>query len=227
MAVDPSDSVAALPEPLPGDPFGLLVEWFTEAHRRRVQPNPDAMTLATVDPDGAPSARIVLCKAIDADLGRLTFYTNRSSRKGRAIEHEPRVALLMHWDTLDRQVRVEGVASPTTDAESDAYFRTRRLESRLGAWASAQSEPIESRAALMSRVVEVMTRFGVTLDDLERGDADIPRPPNWGGFHVLASAVELWVSGPARMHDRARWVREITAADGAPAGDWTATRLQP
>ncbi|RMH25659.1 MAG: pyridoxamine 5'-phosphate oxidase [Planctomycetota bacterium] len=215
----------ALPDPLPDEPFGLLCAWFDEARNRRVQPNPDAMALATVGADGAPSVRVVLCKAIEPTIGRLTFYTNYRSRKSREIDANPRVAAVMHWDALDRQVRVEGLAHRAGDAESDAYFRTRRLESRLGAWASDQSEPIESREALLARVMDVMARFGVTLDDLDRGDAEIPRPPHWGGWHIVASAVELWVGGPGRIHDRARWRRPIT--DPSQPGGWSSSRLQP
>lgn len=216
----------ALPDPLPAAPFPLFRAWFDEAHAKSIQPNPNAMTLATVDPDGQPSARTVLCKGIDEDQGRVTFYTNRESRKGRALEHEPRVALLFHWDSFNRQVRIEGRVTHTSDAESDAYFKSRRLESRLGAWASDQSRPIGSRDELLAKVAEVMARFGVNLDNLET--AEIPRPPHWGGYHVWAHRIELWVGGPGRVHDRARWERDLVATDdGYRGGDWRVTRLQP
>ncbi len=224
---DPFITEETLPDPLPAEPFGLFRDWFDAARSGRVQPNPDAMTLATVDPDGRPSARIVLCKAIDTGLGRVTFYTNRESRKGRAIDADPHVALVMHWDALDRQVRIEGVASRASDAESDGYFASRRVESRLGAWASAQSRPLSSRDELLARVAETMERFGVTLDDLERGLAEIPRPPHWGGYHVLADTVELWIGGVGRIHDRARWTRSISGSDAGAPGPWSATRLFP
>lgn len=226
MSLDAYEIDDALPEPLPDDPFPLLSAWIDEARDRRIQPNPGSMTLSTVDPDGRPSARVVLCKGLDAAAGRVTFYTNYSSRKGVAIAHEPRVALTMHWDALNRQVRIEGRATTATDAQSDAYFRTRSVESRLGAWASRQSEPLESREALIARVAETMARFDVNLDNLE--DAEIPRPPFWGGYHVWAERVELWVGGPGRIHDRARWTRTLTpAGDGFTAGGWSATRLYP
>ncbi len=216
----------ALPDPLPADPMPLFHAWLDEAFAQRIQPNPNAMTLATVDADGQPSARTVLCKGIDESLGRVTFYTNRQSRKGMALKHEPRVALLFHWDAFDRQVRIEGRVTQTTDQESDAYFQSRRIESRLGAWASDQSKPIASRDELLSKVVDAMARFKVSLDDMEA--EEIPRPPHWGGYHVWANRVELWVGGPGRVHDRARWERTLnTSGDGFSGGPWSVTRLQP
>lgn len=204
----------------------LFQTWFDEAHARQITPNPNAMTLATVDPDGAPSARIVLCKSFDESAARFTFHTNRQSRKGVALSHDPRVALAFHWDALERQVRIEGVTTLADDAESDAYFRTRGTENKLGAWASQQSQPLGSREELLGRVAEVMTRFGVNLDNFRT--AEIPRPPHWGGVHVWAQRIELWVGGPGRVHDRAEWRRALTR-DGARyvGSEWSATRLQP
>lgn len=208
--------------------MAMVRGWLDDARNRAVQPNPNAMTLATIDADGQASARIVLCKGIDESLARFTFFTNRMSRKGRSIVHEARVALVFHWDTLDRQVRIEGLTTPASDAESDAYFQTRGLESKLGAWASAQSEPIASREALLGKIVEVMERFGVSLDNLEDKNLPIPRPPHWGGIHVWASAIELWIGGPGRIHDRARWSRSLVQeGDGCATGAWSHTRLQP
>lgn len=226
VTTDLYDIEQSLPDPLPTEPMPLFRTWFDEAHAKRIQPNPNAMALATIDPDGQPSVRTVLCKDIDEPAGRVTFYTNRRSRKGKALEREPRVALLFHWDAFDRQVRIEGRVTPTTDAQSDAYFKSRRIESRLGAWASDQSEPIGSREELLAKVADVMSRFGVNLDNLET--TDIPRPPHWGGYHVWAHRIELWVGGPGRVHDRARWERELTArADRYIGGPWSVTRLQP
>lgn len=226
MTLDPYELDAALPDPLPADPMPIFGAWFAEAREKAVQPNPDAMTLATVDADGSPAARIVLCKSIDESLGSVTFFTNRSSPKGQALAAEPRVALVFHWDGLDRQVRIEGVATPTPDAVSDAYFQSRRTESKLGSWASDQSEPIASRDEILAKVAAVMGRFGVTLDNFET--ADIPRPDHWGGYEVRATTIELWISGPGRVHDRARWERTLTpTAQGVNASEWGMTRLQP
>jgi len=204
----------------------MVAQWVEAATARKVQPNPNAMTLATVDPDGRISARIVLCKGIDVAAGHFTFHTNRRSRKGIALGANPRAALVFHWDALDRQIRIEGPVTFTTDAESDAYFATRRAASRIGAWASDQSQPIASRDALLEKVAETVMRFGVDLDNPEA--VQIPRPPHWGGYRVWAESVELWAGSDVRVHDRARWVRTLTRnGDGFEGGPWSATRLQP
>jgi pyridoxamine 5'-phosphate oxidase len=221
-----------LPDELPTDPFSVVRRWFDEAHARKVQPNPNAMTLATVGPDGWPAARVVLCKGMNAELGYVVFYTNYRGRKGRDLEAAPRAAIVMHWDALDRQVRIEGPVVKSPAAESDAYFATRALESRIGAWASDQSEPIASREALLEKVASTMSTLGVPLSAVvDRGSAEslvIPRPPHWGGFRVWARSVELWLGGTGRVHDRARWTRDLTpAGDSFTAGAWRSTRLQP
>ncbi len=236
-----------LPSPLPAEPFALMQAWLAEAGQRRTQPNPNAATLATVDPDGRPSARVVLIRDLDANRGVLKFYTNYQSRKGQAIMREPRVALCMHWDHLDRQVRVEGIAVPSPGWESDRYFASRPVMSRVAAWASQQSRPIESRDALLVHFEEAAVRFGVPANAPRNGKGDVPaetaallsvpRPPYWGGFRVVASAVELWLGHTARLHDRARWERTLTPASldepdgsswkGYAGGLWNVTRLQP
>lgn len=219
-----------LPDDLPSDPFGIFKGWWDEAHAGRVQPNPHAMCLSTVDADGRPGARMVLCKGMDLDVskgGYLVFYTNRNSRKGEALAKNPRAALLFHWDDLDRQVRVEGRVVRSPDEESDRYFASRPLESRIGAWASDQSRPIGSRTDLIIRVAETMQRLGVVLDDESQV---IPRPEHWGGYRVWVESMELWVGGPGRVHDRARWTRTLTPtpdAKGFVPGAFAATRLQP
>jgi len=185
-----------------------------EAFADPVLRNPHAVALATVDPDGAPSVRMVLCNAIDAERGTFTMYTNRESRKGRALAHEPRAAIVFHWP--DRQARIEGTMELVPDDVSDVYFASRPLDSRLGAWASAQSEPVASRAALLRAVEDVAARFGARAE----GDV-VPRPPFWGGYTLVASSVELWASRRGRVHDRAVWRRE------APGTPWRAQRLQP
>jgi pyridoxamine 5'-phosphate oxidase len=223
---DSFEMTDSLPCPLQPDPMPMIGEWLDDAKRRGEVPNPDAMAIATVDADGQPAVRMVLCKGIDAELGRFSWYTNLESRKCDAIAHKPRVALLFFWDTLGRQVRIEGPTARMSDGESDAYFATRSTESKLGAWASKQSRPIESRDALLEKIFETMSRFGVTLDNMET--AEIPRPPFWGGFHVWAQRVELWVGGPGRIHDRGLWTRSLEkAGDGYEGGEWESTRLQP
>lgn len=221
-----------LPDTLPDSPFPTIKAWIDLAYARKVQPNPNAMTLATVDPDGRPSARIVLLKGLDVERGTVTFYTNRRSRKGKALAANPWAALILSWDELGRQIRIDGPVTLASDAESDAYFGSRHPASRIGAWASDQSEPIASRDELLMKVTAAMERLGVDFDNAERiGPNDIPRPPHWGGYTVWADSVELWLSNPARIHDRARWTRELTE-DGsggfeARPGGWSVTRLQP
>lgn len=221
-----------LADPLPSEPFSLFRGWFDEAHHKRVQPNPNAFSLATIDADGRPSCRVVLCKDFDLSpqAGYLVFYTNYEGRKGRAMAANPRAAACFHWDSLDRQARFEGIAVKSPDAESDAYFRSRPLESRIGAWASQQSRPLATRAALMAQVVQTMSRFGVRdVNDKAAQKMEIPRPPHWGGYRLWIDAAELWVGGPGRVHDRARWTRALPPAGPgrfAP-GPWDVTRLQP
>jgi pyridoxamine 5'-phosphate oxidase len=227
----------SLPDPLPADPLAIFKAWFDEAATKRVQPNPNAMSLATIDPDGTPSVRMVLCKEIDLRRGFLVFYTNYRGRKGRALAANPRAAVAFHWDALDRQVRIEGPVTQSPAGESDAYFAGRPLISRLAAWASDQSEPIVSRAALRARLRSVEERFGVRAPDPmhpdERSATAVPRPAHWGGMRLWAARVELWVGGTGRLHDRAGWNRalEPSMEDGAPGfvakGIWKGTRLQP
>ena len=220
-----------LPDPLPAEPLDVAASWLAEATRKDIQPNPDAMVLATTDAAGQPSARVVLCKEISARPGYLTFYTNYHSRKGRELHDNPRAAIVMYWDKLHRQLRVEGRIVPLSASESDAYFATRNWQSRLGAWASRQSEPIASRAELLKNVAKAALSLAVPVPaDEQQQDPGlrIARPPHWGGYRLWAETVELWVEGSARIHDRARWQRTLAArADGFDAGPWSATRLQP
>lgn len=220
-----------LPEPLPADPFPIVRAWFDDAHQRRIQPNPNAMTVASVDSGGDPQARVVLCKRLDDASGYAVFYTNYQSRKGEALLATGKAAAVFHWDALDRQVRIEGPVVQSPAEESDAYFASRPLESRIGAWASDQSRPVGSRQELLDRVAEAMARFKVSVEDIRsNADVQVPRPPHWGGFRLWAARVELWVGGPGRVHDRACWTRTLSAsqeADGFRAGPWAGTRLQP
>jgi pyridoxamine 5'-phosphate oxidase len=189
------------------------------------------MVLATADASGRPSARLVLCKQISPRPGYLTFYSNYLSRKGRELRDNPHAAIVMYWDPLHRQVRVEGRIVQVSAAESDAYFASRNWQSRLGAWASQQSEPIASRAELLGKVAKAALRLAlpVPADEQQQDPGlQIARPPHWGGYRLWAEAVELWVEGSARIHDRARWERNLKPqAGGFEAGPWTVTRLQP
>jgi pyridoxamine 5'-phosphate oxidase len=222
-----------LPDPLPPEPLALVADWLAEATRAKVQPNPNAMVLATADAQGAPSARVVLCKEIRQDAGYLTFFTNYRSRKGAELAANARAAAVMYWDVLHRQVRFEGRVTPTSAAESDAYFASRAWQSRVGAWASQQSTVVPSRAALAAAVDRTARRLGVpspmqSADDAADPGVPIARPAHWGGYHLWAQSVELWVEGSARLHDRARWTRVLEpTASGFTAGSWSAVRLQP
>lgn len=216
----------SLPEPLPLDPMPLFSAWLREAVDKRLQPNPDAMVLATLGDQGAPSARVVLCKRLVEDAGYVVFFTNYESRKGRELAAHPRAAAVFHWDTVHRQVRIEGRIVRSPAEESDHYFESRALDSRIGAWASRQSQPLASRAALAQQVRAAAARFGIP-EGARSGN--VPRPPHWGGYRLWIDAIELWMEGAYRVHDRAVWTREIEpAADGSfTATPWRSTRLNP
>jgi pyridoxamine 5'-phosphate oxidase len=194
------------------DPFRQFERWFGEAVEAQI-PEPNAMTLATADTQGRPSARIVLLKGIGTD--GFVFYTNFESRKGRERAARPHAALLFFWRELERQVRIEGSIAKVTDAESVAYFASRPRPARIGAWASPQSETIDGRAALEARVATIEQRFR------DAGDA-IPLPPHWGGYRLAPAAFEFWQGRPSRLHDRIRYRR-----DQDESGRWTIDRLAP
>lgn len=223
-----------LPDELPGDPMHWADAWIKEATAGEIQRNPTSMTLATVDADARPSARVVLCKEFIPDPGYLVFYTNYRSRKVRQIEQCDRVAVVFHWDALGRQIRIEGQAVRSPETESDAYFRTRDRGSQLGAWASDQSEVIESRDALMRQLEDRAGNLGLSVpEDLQSpgktGQKQLPRPPHWGGIRVWASSVELWIEGKDRIHDRGFWTRELVRASEYTFNTtpWIGRRLQP
>lgn len=195
------------PELVAGDPFVQFQEWLSAAEKS--EPNDaNAMTLATADAAGRPTARMVLLKGFDAR--GFVFYTNLESRKGRALAENPHAALLFHWKSLGRQVRIEGPVEPVTAAEADAYFASRPRASRIGAWASTQSRPLESRFALERRVIELTARFGL---------GEVPRPDYWSGFRVRPERIEFWRQGHFRLHDRLVYLR-------AGAG-WQTQKLFP
>jgi pyridoxamine 5'-phosphate oxidase len=219
----PADEL--LPDPLPADPMSMFATWFSDARARHVQPNPDSMVLATVGENSAPSARVVLCKRLVADQGFVVFFTNYESRKGRELTAQPRAAAVFHWDTMHRQVRIEGPILRSPAPESDQYFASRAIESRISAWASKQSEPLASRQDLTDRVRESMQQLGVVPGTQDH----VPRPPHWGGFRLWIDTIELWAEGAGRIHDRARWHRPLTKKDefSYTGGPWTGTRLNP
>ena len=189
------------------DPVALFVEWLEAAKASELN-DANAMALATVDADGMPDARMVLLK--DVDARGFTFFSNQESAKGEQLWAHPSAALLFHWKSLRRQVRIRGVIEPVTDAEADAYFASRARESRIGAWASDQSRPLESRAVLEARVAEKTAGFE---------GLDVPRPDRWTGWRVAPQQIEFWRDRPFRLHDRLRFDR---------AGDsWRRTRLWP
>ena len=188
------------------DPFKQFHAWLKEALAAQV-PEPTAMTLATADDEGSPSARIMLLKALD-ERG-FVFYTNYESRKGRELATRPRAALTFFWKELERQVRIEGSVEKVSAAESDEYFASRPLGSRIGAWASTQSATIASRPWLEARVKAAEAQYGESP----------PRPPHWGGFRVLADWLEFWQGRQSRLHDRIAYTRESTG--------WVVSRLSP
>ncbi|MBC8750952.1 pyridoxamine 5'-phosphate oxidase [Paraburkholderia sp. WC7.3g] len=190
------------------DPFRQFDTWFQQAIDAKL-PEPNAMTLATVDTRGRPSARIVLIKGVDAR--GFVFFTNYQSRKGRELSANPYASLLFHWIELERQVRIEGRVVKTSEAESDTYFASRPLGSRIGAWASNQSQVIESRSQLEVREREI---------SLQYGDSP-PRPSHWGGYRLVPDAVEFWQGRPSRLHDRLLYTRAEESAN------WQITRLSP
>ena len=188
------------------NPIATLQSWLDEA--RAVASEPHAMTLATATPDGRPSARVVLLRGLD-DRG-LTFFTNRTSRKGDELSANPRAAASIHWWDLGRQVRVEGIVEDVGHEESEAYWATRPRASQIAAWASPQSQPLPSRDALDARVADATRRFE---------GHDVPLPPFWGGYRLVPEVVELWTHRDDRLHDRVRFERD---GDG-----WRGERLAP
>lgn len=201
---------AALPElGAEDEPLALFTTWFAAA--KSAEPNdPNAMCLATVDADGMPDARMVLLKDFNGE--GLTFYTNLESAKGQQLSQTHKAALVFHWKSLRRQVRWRGVIAPVSDAEADAYFASRARDSQIGAWASAQSRPLEGRFALEAEIAKQALRFGV---------GPIPRPPHWSGFRLIPLQVEFWRDRAFRLHDRVQFTR------AAPDTGWEKTKLYP
>ncbi len=199
------------------DPIALFKDWFQLAKDKEPR-DPHAMTLATVDAHGMPDARMVLLKGVDdgaapdGGSGGFVFYTNSDSRKGAQISANPAAALCFYWKSLVRQVRIQGPVRAVTDQEADAYFASRARDSRIGAWASQQSQPLESRFALEKRIATFAARYAI---------GDVPRPPNWTGYRLTPLRIEFWRERPFRLHDRVAFSRAETAAP------WAQSRLYP
>lgn len=190
------------------DPFEIACRWLGEAEK--TEPNDaNAVALATVDGDGLPNVRMVLLKEIEA--AAFVFFTNYNSAKAQELDGAGKAALVMHWKSLRRQVRVRGCVTREDGPQADAYYASRSLKSRLGAWASDQSQPLASRAALVAEVARVTAQQGINPT----------RPPFWGGYRIVPSEMEFWADGPFRLHDRFRWYRET------PEAKWSIKRLNP
>jgi pyridoxamine 5'-phosphate oxidase len=192
-----------------GEPFALFAEWFAEAQQG--EPNdPNAMALSTVDETGLPDVRMVLMKGYDEN--GFVFYSHKASQKGRELAANPKAALLFHWKSLRRQVRIRGLVTPVSDAEADAYFATRPKQAQLGAWASKQSEPLESRFAFEQAIAKAAAQYLI---------GEVPRPPGWSGWRIAPLRIEFWHDRPFRLHDRIEFRRDV------PDGAWTKVRMYP
>lgn len=190
------------------DPFALAQSWLAEATEQEIN-DPNAIALASVDSEGMPNVRMVLLKEIEPDA--FVFYTNYESAKGQELLASGKASFVMHWKSLQRQIRVRGHVSKEDGDKADTYYQSRSLKSRLGAWASQQSRPLDGRASLMTEVAKITATHGTNPS----------RPPFWGGFRLAPTEIEFWADGAFRLHDRFRWRRKN------PTGSWNITRLSP
>jgi pyridoxamine 5'-phosphate oxidase len=191
------------------EPFALFAEWFAEAVQSELN-DPNAMALSTVDETGLPDVRMVLMKGYD-ETG-FVFYSHKASQKGRELAANPKAALLFHWKSLRRQVRIRGLVTPVTEAEADSYFASRPKQAQIGAWASKQSEPLESRFAFEQAIAKTATQYII---------GEVPRPPGWSGWRVAPLRIEFWHDRAFRLHDRIEFRRDV------PNGSWSKVRMYP
>lgn len=218
-----------LPSPPPSDPLPLVEQWL-EMAKENGRRNPNAMALATSDARGHPSVRMVLLKGLAIADGFAVFYTHYGSRKAVELQHSGRAAAALYWEDLGRQIRFEGAVVRSPAAESDSYFATRPVRSQLNAWSSEQSQPLPDPSDLTLRASRKARELGLEDDQaLPAGSRPVPRPEFWGGFRLWLDAVELWVEGADRFHERLRYTRPLTPADpfAFRGGAWTHQRLQP
>ena len=195
------------------EPFTLFAEWFAEAQAS--EPNdPNAMALATVDADGLPDVRMVLMKGYDEN--GFVFYSHTASQKGRELAANPKAAILFHWKSLRRQVRIRGAVTPVTAAEADAYFASRPKQAQIGAWASKQSQPLESRFAFEQ---------AIAVEGAKHLLGEVPRPPGWSGWRITPERIEFWHDRPFRLHDHIEFRRDVRGA--TPSDSWDKVRLYP
>ena len=226
--------LSPLPPTPPEDPVGLVRDWLAEAVEHSGQRHPNAVSLATADRNGRPSARMVLLKDLSLTHGYAVFHTNYRSRKGAELDNGAHAAAVLHWDRLGRQIRLEGPAVRCPAEESDAYFATRPWQSRLNAWVSDQSRPLKDPAELAERARRKAREFNLpdpagAASPAESAAAALGRPPFWGGYRLWFMAVEFWTEGTDRFHDRVRYERTLTPAGdfSFTAGPWGWRRLQP
>ena len=218
------NDIPKLDDKLPENPMSTLKAWLDHATAKQVRRNPNSMTIATVSMHNdivQPDARVVLCKQVNIHQGYIVFFTNYLSTKGQEISHTPHGAAVFHWDALEVQARLQGPIVKSPSSESDDYFCSRPRDSQLSAWASHQSESIDSRDALAQQLQAVEQQFVDT--------EEIPRPPHWGGFRLWPHTLELWVGATGRLHDRVSWTRKLLGdkEDEFEGGPWVWTRLQP
>ena len=211
------------------NPLLILKEWMDEVVQSKIQPNPNSMSISTIDANGRPNSRMVLCKEINEELGYLVFYTNYQSNKSKEIAVNNECSGLFHWDGFGYQVRVRGIIVKSPEAESDNYFATRDIGSQLSAWASHQSQIVEDRESLDNRFQQAMDKFNVKESELESSEINIPRPEFWGGYRIWIREIELWLNQKDRFHDRLSFKRKLatTSSGFETSNDWVIKRLQP
>ena len=211
------------------NPLLLLQSWFDEATESDLQPNPDAMAVATSDSQGMPNVRMLLCKEINTKKGYLVFYTNYNSVKSMEIKENPKCSALFHWDKLGYQIRIRGKILQSPDEENDAYFAGRHLGSQVGAWASNQSNPVIDRETLDYQFSKILDQFNLTNECITQNELKISRPPHWGVFRLWIEEIEFWLNQKDRLHDRLHFRRTLAfSAKGIETKkNWSVKRLQP